>query len=114
MLVFGTVRLVDGVIGWFEPGAPGSSTPYVKPPPVPGEAAGTREGALRRAYEELYPALDAARIQVLNQDRLQAESGLDRASTRFYRVRSLLQSATLVLLALPVYLYHWRRAQRGV
>ena len=31
----------------------------------------------------------------------------------FYRVRNLLQSATLVVLALPVYLYHWRKAQRS-
>jgi hypothetical protein len=113
MLVFGTARLVDGVIAWFEPGAPGLRAPYVRPLPPEGGTYETRETVLRKAYEQLHPGVEAAQIQAMVQDRLRTEAELDRSSAYFYRFRNLLRSATLVILALPVYLYHWRKAQHS-
>jgi hypothetical protein len=45
----------------------------------------------------------------------QVEKEMERqaASDRYYRIRQLINSLAMVLVALPVYLYHWRRIQHG-
>lgn len=114
MLVFGTVNLVNGIIAWFEPDWRTGGLPYIEPLTPEETAAESREIAMRNTYAKLHPELSESEINALARERLAEEKRFESATAVYYRVRRLLEPVTLVILALPIYLYHWRRAQRGV
>jgi hypothetical protein len=105
-VVFGSVTLVNNVIRMFEPDYARYYPKVVSP---------QNELAVREELRRSFPAASEEDITRWTQDRLrvqQEEQALNYRQQMYYRWSSLVQSAVLIVVALPVYLYHWRRAQR--
>lgn len=106
-VVFGSVTLVNNVIRMFEPDFYGRYAPKAISP--------QNEIAIRDELRRNFPAASEEDITRWTQDRLRVQQDEMDANYRqqmFYRWSSLVQSAVLLVVALPVYTYHWRRAQR--
>jgi hypothetical protein len=100
-VVFGSVSLINAVIDMFDP-----SISYYAGPIDPA-----REMALRDELRRTYPDATEEQIQKWALERLQAEQKGNLSRDMYYRWRRLIQSAMLVIVAFPVYRYHWRLAQ---
>ena len=92
MAIFATVNLVRAVTELLYP-EPGPSVYQI---PVPVRAPGT---------EQLQP------LQ-LDEKQLEEQREIQRQWTIRRSVLSLAGSVTMLLIALPLYLYHWRRIDR--
>ncbi|KKM08772.1 hypothetical protein SY88_21920 [Clostridiales bacterium PH28_bin88] len=90
MIIFGTVQLIQSAVA------------FVYPPPAyyPGPA----DIKMRMANEKLEPEVIEEQVR-FEQERQEQQIKYDRA-------RRVAESFSLLLVALPIYLYHWRRIQR--
>lgn len=104
-VVFGSVALVNAVIDLFEPGYDS----YYRGPVDP-----SREAYLRAELARTYPELSEEEIRQMAAEQLQEEMRLGLQRETYWRIRRLVQSAMLILVAFPVYRYHWRRANEPV
>lgn len=104
-LVFGTVGVINAVIDLFEPGT--SSGPRSVPKPLDGSYEEQVRADLRRLHPELTEEEihDMAAALIAERDQLTQQQGW------YWRIRNLIQRAAVVLIAFPVYRYHWRRAE---
>jgi len=104
-LVFGTVGVINAVIDLFEPGS--SWGPRSVPKPVEGSYEAQVRAELRRLHPELTEEeiRDMAAAQVAERERLAQQQNW------YWRIRNLIQRAAVLLIAFPVYRYHWRRAE---
>lgn len=101
-VVFGSVTFVNNAIRMFEPDY-GRYTPIADP---------YREAALREELRRAFPQATDEDIIRWAQERAREEQKAGNRLEAFHRWSRLIQSGVLILVALPVYLYHWRRAQR--
>ncbi|MCL5046410.1 MAG: DUF5671 domain-containing protein [Actinobacteria bacterium] len=90
MIIVGTVMLVQNTVEWLVP--------------PPDYYPGPLETKMRMANEKADPALIEEQVK-LEQERM-------RQQRRYQRARELSNSLALLLVAGPVYLYHWRKIQR--
>ncbi len=88
MMIFGTVQFLQGVI----------NVAYPHPGPSPSEIK-------MRMGPDGQPKLTEAEIKKQMEE--------ERASQRYYERRSMINNLVLFLVALPVYLYHWRKIQKS-
>lgn len=96
MIVTGLVRLAVGLADWI----------YPEPLDYPGAVE------MRLRYEAARPQEPPPTPEEL--ERLKAEERRwAEESARRRRVRNLVSSLALVLVPLPVYLYHWHRIGSG-
>lgn len=99
--VFGSVGVINSVIDFLQP----DYAEYQLQDP-------TNELRIREELRRSFPEASADEIARWAADRVQQAYSRDAAVRRFHRWAGLIRSAVLVAVALPVYLYHWRRAQR--
>ena len=94
MLIIGAVQLVMSLVDFL----------YPEPPPyLPGEKLRYYEMAQKN------PGLTPEEIdRQVEMERQRSELSLQRA-----RARRVINSAALILVSLPVYIYHWRRIRHG-
>ena len=103
IIVFGAVSFINAVIDMFEPqGTYGAVSP--------GRPIGA-ELALREELRELYPNLSDEEIADLARDEHEAQLGRQKAAHNYRRWRRLVQTAVLMVIAFPIYRYHWRGAK---
>ena len=100
-VIFGSVTLINNVINMFEPD---QSQMMLKDLTVEVQI----KDELRRSNPGA-PEEDIARWAA---QRMQEQYDRSVALQTYYRWSSLVRSAVLVIVALPVYIYHWRRAQK--
>lgn len=87
MMIVGTVQFLQGIV----------NITYPQPGPTYTE------------LEMKYPPND--NIKKLNTEEIKERAAVERAQQRYYEVRSMINNLILFLVALPVYLYHWRKIQ---
>lgn len=49
----------------------------------------------------------------LRDEEIKEEARQMQAQQRYYQIRQIIDSLIAILIALPVYLYHWRKIQRS-
>ena len=87
MLIFGAVNIIQSLVDFVVP-QPYDVKMYpeqVKEPQISPEQAQKQEAERKAAWDE---------------------------SQRYYRIRRLIESLAMIVVALPTYLYHWRKIQR--
>jgi len=99
-VVFGSVSLVNAVIDMFQPDS------FYAAPIDP-----SREFYWQQEYRRQFPDASDEQIQRWARERMEEEQKQPQSRDWFYRWRRLIQAAILVLVAFPVYRYHWRLAQ---
>ena len=103
MMIVGTVQFFQGVVD------------FVYPNPVPD----TFYPEYRTKYEDMAknnPKISDEEIEkIMAEDKKLAEEARIRAqeSQEYYRIRSMVNNMVLVMVALPVYMYHWRKIQKA-
>lgn len=90
MVIFSGVKLVRTALELALPPVP-PPVPYIEPVPA-GEPQRVPPEELKRRTEE--------------------EARRSRLETRRYTTIQMVESATMILIAMPLYLYHWRLARR--
>lgn len=99
-LVFGSVGVINSAVAMFEPGY---AAYQLKDP--------SNELRIREELRRSYPEASDEDVARWAADRVLQDYARDAAVQRYHRWARLVRSAVLVVVALPVYLYHWRRAQ---
>ncbi|MDH7478710.1 MAG: hypothetical protein QHH02_01725 [Syntrophomonadaceae bacterium] len=86
MMVIGFIQAADGLFGILYP--PPAETPfYAKEPPA---------GMTMEQWQE--------------QNRVSQE--MQQQRERYYQVRRIVESLIMVVVALPIYWYHWRKIEK--
>ena len=96
MMVIGTVQFLQGII----------NIAYPNPQPGP------MYSDIKMRYTETAkndPKMTEAEVKKL----IAEEQAQAAKSQRYYEIRSMISSLVLFLVALPVYLYHWRKIQQS-
>ncbi|MCL4441488.1 MAG: hypothetical protein M1609_13125 [Firmicutes bacterium] len=92
MMVFGTVMFFQGVVNLVYPNPQNSyETKFSRP--VPAEKGG---GGLQLTDAEI-----------------KQQAKQEQAQARYYQIKQMIDSLMLLIVALPVYLYHWKKIQRS-
>lgn len=87
MMIFGTVQFLQGIVNLSFPN-PGNTYYELEMKYGPNDKA-----------DKPSPA------------ELKERAEAEKAQQRYYEIRSMINSLILLLVALPVYLYHWRKIQ---
>lgn len=95
MMVFGTVQFLQGIVNIAYPN-PQASPLY---------------SDVKMKYTEV-ARNDPKLTEVEINKRIAEEQAQAVKSQRYYEIRSMISSLVLFLVALPVYLYHWRKVQK--
>lgn len=96
MMIVGTVQFLQGVV----------NIAYPNPEPGPGYAD------VKMRYSDAAknnPQITEAEIN----KQIAEEQAQAAKSQRYYEIRSMIGSLMMFLVALPVYLYHWRKIQKS-
>ena len=97
-LVFGTVTFINNIVEMFDPGR----LMYVDKP--------AQELSIRERLRTQFPNATEAEIIQWAKEEVDRTYESQVKQDWYYRWRSLIQSAVLILIAAPTYRYHWRRA----
>ncbi len=89
MMIVGTVQVLQGVINLAYP-EPGPSS-----------------------YEMRMKYPDPQQTPKLSEAEIQAQAEQEQARQHYYQIRTIINNFVLLIVALPVYLYHWRKIQRS-
>jgi hypothetical protein len=100
-VIFGSVSLINNMIDLFEPDY---SLIQLKDPAT--------ELQIRQELRRANPDGSEEDISRWAAERVQQEYDRNAAIQAYGRWSRLIRSAVLVIVALPVYLYHWKRAQQ--
>lgn len=96
MMVVSTVQILQGVVN--------VAYPNPQPGPFYSEVKARYSDAVKND-----PKITEAEIKKqIDEERAQAQS-----NQRYYDIRSLINNVVMFVVALPVYLYHWRKIQRA-
>lgn len=87
MMIVGTVQFLQGIV----------NISYPQPGPTYSE------------IEMKYSPND--NVKKPTPEELKERATAERAQQRYYEIRSMINNLILFLVALPVYLYHWRKIQ---
>jgi hypothetical protein len=98
-LVFGMVTFINNIVEMFDP----SRMSYYDKPAM--------ETSIRARLRTEFPNATDAEIIQWAKDEVEANYANQVKQDLYYRWRSLIQSAVLILIAGPTYRYHWRKAQ---
>lgn len=97
MLIVGTVQLIMGIVD------------LVYPDPTKG--MGYYDTKMRLSdMQQINPGITQEEFE----KQIQEEKQSQEASWRYQQIRRFINSLILVVVSLPVYLYHWRKIQKGV
>ncbi len=99
ILVLGVYQLIDAGMTFWEP--------RYEPP--------VYESKLRLEEEirQKYPALEEGEIKERVERQMEEMAENEKERQAYYRWRNLVRAAALVLISLPLYLYHWRKVRSG-
>lgn len=97
-LVFGTASFVNNVIDMFDPGRA-----FIDKP--------AQEQMIKERLRREYPNATEEEIARWAKDEAETNYQNQLRQDMYYRVRRLIQSAVLILIAFPIYRYHWRGAK---
>jgi len=100
-VIFGSVSVINNVIDLFEPSY--AQMQYKDP---------ANELRVIEELRQSHPEANDDDIARWATERVEQDYLRETARERYYRWAHLVRSAVLVAVALPVYLYHWKRAQR--
>lgn len=103
MMVFGTVFLLQGISQFIYP-EPGPDFYY---PEIVNKYDELAKNDPKISAEEK-EKLIAREKQLAEESRMRAEK-----SQEYYRIRSIINNMILVIVTLPVYMYHWRKIQKA-
>lgn len=101
MMIFGIVFLLQGITQFIYP-EPG---PYY--PEIVNKYDELAKNDPKISAEEK-EKLVAQEKQLAEESRIRAEK-----SQEYYRIRSIINNMILVIVTLPVYMYHWRKIQKA-
>lgn len=96
MLIIGSVQLIMGVVDLIYPD-PNMEPGYLDTKMRVSEMQRNDPGITREDIEK----------------QIQEERERQKVSQKYYQVKRFINSLALVVVSLPVYLYHWRKIQRG-
>jgi hypothetical protein len=97
MLIVGTVQLIMGVVD------------LVYPDPTKG--MGYYDAKMRMSdMQQKNPNITQEDFE----KQIQEEKQNQEAAWHYQKIRSFINSLILVLVSLPIYLYHWRKIQKSV
>ncbi|MHB8171777.1 MAG: hypothetical protein ACYDG6_09560 [Thermincolia bacterium] len=91
MLIVGTVQVIDAGVEFIYPDPNVGVTPYYEKEMAKNNPTLTKEEIQKIQAEEKQRAI---------------------ASQKYWQVKRLITSFSLILVAFPVYLYHWRKIQK--
>jgi hypothetical protein len=92
MMIVGTVQIIQAVVDF-----------TVKQP---------REFAPKSVrYEELSKNTKLTKAEIEKQ--IKEEEAMEQERQRYWRIRRLIDNLALIVVAAPVYVYHWRKIQRA-
>jgi hypothetical protein len=94
IIVFNLFSLVNGIIEWFEPQQLHIEAKY-----------------LRTRLEDENPDATEEELDQLVADEAERRREQEEARREFYRWKRIAQPVIAIVIAFPIYLYHWRRAQ---
>jgi len=84
MMIFGIIQFLQGIV----------NLTYPNPSPT---------------YSELEMKYNRPDGKALTAAEIKQRTEADRAQQRYYEVRSMINSLIMFIVALPVYMYHWRK-----
>ncbi|MBN1299516.1 MAG: hypothetical protein JW997_07510, partial [Actinobacteria bacterium] len=88
IFIIGLVGLSDGIINYIKPNT------YIYQEKVP--------------YQQQYPNLSDDEIDKL----MQQEIANSLANERNFALKSILRNTIMIIIAIPLFAYHWRKAQQ--
>lgn len=96
MMVFGTVQFLQGIVN------------IIYPNPEPGPIISDTKFRYSEAVKNNPEITEDEVKKQIAEEQAQAVR-----SQRYYETRSMINNLLLFLVALPVYLYHWRKIQKS-
>jgi len=94
MLIIGTVQIIDAAVDFIYPDPNSGAPPYYE---------------MKARYKDANQDLTKEELQKLMEEERQRAI----KSQKYYRIKRLVTSTSLIVVALPVYLYHWRKIQKA-
>lgn len=89
MMVIGLIQAADGLFGVIYP-----------PPPMEASLIGPKEAI---------PGMTPQQVQ----EQIQQNIADQQRRDRYYQVRQIVESLIMVGVALPIYIYHWRKIEKA-